>query len=393
MHEHDTDIGVVGAGPAGAWAARQLAAGGMRVALFDASHPREKACGGGITGRALDEIAAAVPAETLDGVAVEDASFHAGVGDEASVDLRPRGASRRRLLVVDRRSFDAALLEAAIRAGAEHIRERVTDVLVGSDGVRLQTNRRSYRCSRVIGADGVNSLVRRRTAGPLARADLSIATGYFVFGETSRDVRVEFVSAPPGYFWSFPRRDHLAVGACAQADAARVGPLAALVTERIRDAVRPGRQLVRYSWPIPSLGPASLAREQPAGDRWFLAGDAAGLVDPITREGIFFALRSASLAAEAILGVADAPTRYASALRREIYPELSRAARLKRGFFSGPFTRLLVEALRQSQPVREVMADLVAGEQPYQTLKRRLLATLEVRLAWRLLLLEMGVAR
>jgi flavin-dependent dehydrogenase len=279
-----------------------------------------------------------------------------------------------------------------VRAGAEHVGHPLADVQVGSDGVRLATTRRTYRCSRVVGADGVNSLVRRRTTKPFARADLSIATGYFVFGDSSPDVHVEFVQAPPGYFWSFPRRDHLAVGVCAQADASHVAPLDALVSARLRDVIRPGSRLVRYSWPIPSLSVSTLDQERPAGDRWFLAGDAAGLVDPITREGIFFAIRSGSLAAEAMLGGTGASERYARAVRRDIHAELKRAARLKRGFFASPFTRLLVEALRQSHPVREVMADLVVGEQPYQTLKRRLLATLEIRLAWRLLLLEMGFA-
>lgn len=385
---NDADIAVVGAGPAGAWLAHQLAAGGARVTLFDGSHPREKACGGGVTGRALDEIAPAVRVETLDGVAVERACFRTTGGPEARVSLGPNAGSRRRLVVVDRRSFDAALLEAAVAAGARHVGDRVTDVQVESDGVRLQTARGPYRAARVVGADGVNSLVRRRTGRPFARGDLSVATGYFAFVEPRAEVHVEFLATPPGYLWAFPRRDHLAIGACTQADVAGSATLEAVVAHRLRELVPAGGRLVRYSWPIPSLSTATLDREHPAGGRWLLVGDAAGLVDPITREGIYFAIRSASLAARAMLGDSSAPERYVGALRREIYPELRRAARLKRGFFGGAFTRLLVEALRESHPVREVMADLVAGEQPYHTLKGRLLATFEVRLAWRLLLLE-----
>jgi flavin-dependent dehydrogenase len=112
-------------------------------------------------------------------------------------------------------------------------------------------------------------------------------------------------------------------------------------------------------------------------------------VDPLTREGIFFALRSADLLASALCGAAPgAMDRYAAALRREVIAELDRAARLKQGFFRGPFTRLLVDALGHSPAVSRIMADLVAGCQPYATLKRRLLATLEVGLAWQLLKLE-----
>jgi flavin-dependent dehydrogenase len=151
-------------------------------------------------------------------------------------------------------------------------------------------------------------------------------------------------------------------------------------------------RLVPYGWPIPSLRASDFAHERPAGPRWLLAGDAAGLVDPITREGIYFALTSAQLVADS-LGGSDAARTYDRRLRDEVYPELVRAARLKRGFFRGAFTHLLVDALRHSAGVRDVMADLVAGRQPYATLKRRLCATFELRLAWRLMLLELGGRR
>lgn len=113
-----------------------------------------------------------------------------------------------------------------------------------------------------------------------------------------------------------------------------------------------------------------------------LIGDAAGLVDSITREGIFFALQSADVAAGAILAGGDPTARYGEALRRDVYPELARAARLKAGFFQPRFIRLLVSALERPA-IAAIMADLVAGRQCYRGLRRRLLRTLEFRLAWR----------
>ena len=115
-----------------------------------------------------------------------------------------------------------------------------------------------------------------------------------------------------------------------------------------------------------------------------LLGDAAGLVDPITREGIFFALRSGMLAAAALGGGSPAQT-YAGNVRDELHDELRRAARFKAGFFRPRFTSLLIGALDESAAIREVMIDLVAGRQSYRGLKRRLLGTLELRLACRLL--------
>jgi flavin-dependent dehydrogenase len=123
--------------------------------------------------------------------------------------------------------------------------------------------------------------------------------------------------------------------------------------------------------------------EQPSGDGWMLLGDAAGLVDPITREGIFFALRSGLLAAAALRS-AGASLTYASAVRDELHGELRRAARLKAGFYRPRFTRLLVDALKQSGAIRAVMVDLITGRQSYAGLKRRLLSTLEIGLMLKL---------
>ena len=117
-----------------------------------------------------------------------------------------------------------------------------------------------------------------------------------------------------------------------------------------------------------------------AGSNWCLAGDAAGLVDPITREGIYFALLSGQWAADAAL--AGDPSRYAARVRAKIIPELVHAARLKAGFFRLASSGLLISALRHSAAVGEIMANLIAGRQSYAGLKWQLLRTLEWRLAW-----------
>jgi flavin-dependent dehydrogenase len=202
---------------------------------------------------------------------------------------------------------------------------------------------------------------------------------------TSDAIVIELTANPPGYIWSFPRPDHLAIGICGQADAG-IGAeaLRAMTAGWIeRTRIAPGARLEPYSWPIPSLSAADFGALAVSGPRWLLLGDAAGLVDPITREGIYFALASGDWAADALLSP-DAGVCYARRVRDDAGAELSRAARLKSGFFRPAFSGLMMQALGESERIRRVMADLVAGRQSYRGLRSRLLATFEWRLAARL---------
>ena len=124
-----------------------------------------------------------------------------------------------------------------------------------------------------------------------------------------------------------------------------------------------------------------------SGPGWFLVGDAAGLVDPITREGIYFALRSGELRGRG-RGIAGASRtqRYRDRVRDEIAAELARAARFKAGFFRPRFTRLLLDALeRQRRHPGGHGRSRRRDARAYATLKWSLAGTLEVGLAWRLL--------
>ena len=385
------DIVIVGAGPAGARAAYALARRGARVTIFDPSHPREKPCGGGVTGRALSLVADAIDPGAFARTVIRAARFTRPRAREADpsgpLDFSAAVALDRDALVVSSRAtFDAALLSAAVGAGAVLERTRVANISVDAACARLETASGSRHASFIIGADGANSQVRRRVAAAFRRDQLSIATGFFARGVTSDEIVIELTTDPPGYIWSFPRPDHLAIGICAQADAGiTVETLRARTADWIAATrLADGAPLQPYSWPIPSLSARDFDELTLAGPRWALLGDAAGLVDPITREGIFFALGSGDAIAEA-LATSNPARAYAERVRDEAVSELSRAAQLKAGFFRPAFTGLMMRALQQSAAIRAVMADLVAGRQSYATLKWRLLKTLEVGLAWRAL--------
>jgi len=398
MSDIDSDVIIVGGGPAGAWAARLLAAAGARVRVLDASHPREKPCGGGLTARSLDLIGdaiAGVPVRPVSRVRFEAAPVGRDPypppprrAPSVTVDLEPARHGRHApLVIVDRTSFDGALIDAARRAGADLVADRAVHVEASRDAVLVRTRRHTFRARWLIGADGAASLVRHRLARRLPRSSLSIALGFYVRDWHSREIVVRFVSHPPGYIWSFPRTDHLAVGICAQADQADATTLRRqLAAWLAAEGLANGRRVEPYSWPIPSPDASACAAGVPAGDRWLLVGDAAGLVDPLTREGIYYALLSGARAAEALLADGGSPSvRYTGSLRGDVLPELARAHRARRSFFWPTVSRLWVDALTESPRVRLLGLQVVLGEAGYHHLRRAAVRRLEPGAALRVL--------
>jgi geranylgeranyl reductase family protein len=379
-------VAIIGAGPAGAMAAVRLARAGAAVLLFDPSHPREKPCGGGLTGRALALVTDVIDVRALPAVVITSAMVE-GPGRAAPVPLIDRGANpASSLIIVSRAAFDYALADAAVASGARLIPENAIDISGTCGRMLVRTRRGTHDVDFVLGADGANSIVRKKLARPFGRAELSVAAGFFVHGATASSIALKTTCEQPGYLWSFPRPDHLAVGICAAATHRPTsGNLRAQTAAWIaRHGVDSRTRLTPYAWPIPSIGFQDRDDVALSGDGWMLLGDAAGLVDPLTREGIFFALKSGQWAADALVTAGPhGSMRYTHQVLDGIHPELVRAARLSRLFFTPAFSSLFVRALDHSEAIREVFVDLVSGVQPYRGLRRRLLGTREWSLAAR----------
>ncbi len=357
-------VAVVGGGPAGSLVAYHVARAGGSVTVFDASHPREKPCGGGVTAKALALLPPAPAHDPLPARFVTACRFESSAGEGVDLPLAKPVA------VASRRALDGWLLRRATEAGALHVPERVVEV-DGSGRLRTAAGRHE-NFDVIVGADGAGSLVRRSVLAPVPASRLSIALGWFARG--SSPMLVRFLPGLAGYLWLFPRPDHVGVGICA--------PLASLPTRELRgrleaEVARSFPALVddeadRYAHtvPSPSADPESLL--EIAGPRWALVGDAAALADPITGEGIYYALRSAVILAETLRTDAS-PVRYPERALDEFGRELLKAVALHDRFYGPGFTDRMVRYARRSAAIRTVLDDLVLGEQGYIGLKRRLL--------------------
>jgi geranylgeranyl reductase family protein len=290
------DVLVVGAGPAGSATALRLARGGACVLLVDRQRfPRDKPCGGGLTGRALRHAPCDVSAVVEHDV------------DRFELRLRYRKRFERRsdaplIRMTQRRRLDAFLAEQAALAGAD-FRDGVTvgGLAAGPDGAEATVGGERVTADVLVGADGANG-VTARAAGIAVDAVRGVALeGNAVYGDVdparyrSRAV-VELGTVPGGYGWVFPKGDHANVGVGGWP---AEGPQIREHLRRLCEAhgVDPAalRDVRGHRLPMRRAG------SPVAAGRTLLVGDAAGLVDPLSGDGIYEAFVSAELASETIL--------------------------------------------------------------------------------------------
>jgi geranylgeranyl reductase family protein len=277
------DLVVVGGGPAGAATALGALAvePGLRVQVVDRStFPRDKACGDGVAPHVLDLLASVGVRGLLDD-RVPVTRLQLARGDDVVTREMARPA-----YVVPRRLLDARLLEAATAAGATFVHQRVRTLAELGD------------VPVVVGADGAHSVVRRALGRPQRRAALAIR-GYAPTPLDQRGVQhIVFAGGrQPAYAWSFDRGDGLAnVG---YGELLRDGhrPTRAHLLQRLEDLL-PGSTGAGADWVGHQL-PLSSARWHPSDGRVLLAGDAAGLVNPMTGEGIYYAVATGIAAGHA----------------------------------------------------------------------------------------------
>jgi geranylgeranyl reductase family protein len=328
-------VAVIGGGPAGAMAAHAAATSGASVVLVErANLPRYKTCGGGLIGLSRRALPAGFAVPVQRSIRTVTFSYR---GRWA----RTRTADRPLLDLVYRDEFDAALVEAAAKAGAE-IADGVAVSRIDQDGtgVTLGTSRGEIRAAAVVGADGTGGRAGVHAGVTLRQVDLGLEVELprsdpRAAGWDGEHLLIDWGPLPGSYGWVFPKRDALTVGViAARGDgAATRAYLAAFLARLGLDGVEPTRSSGHLTRVRAAGSPLSRGRV-------LLAGDAAGLLEPWTREGISYALRSGAMAGAAAArlagGDAAAAGDYAAAVDATMGEEMRAGGLLLAAFSRHP---------------------------------------------------------
>lgn len=367
-------IAIIGGGPAGALAGAQLASHGRKVILFDEKMAWEKPCGGGVTHKALQQFPFLAGAGIGNPVAnpVEDCELISPSGQRVRFHLQHPVAIFSRLVL------NGLLLDRAQQAGVEVHQERVTRIeRVGErsdEAWQLSTQQSEYHASFVILAAGARNPFRGQFLSPISPEDLMVTAGYFIPGQTPL-MQIQFLKDVTGYIWVFPRADHVSAGIACKMGETSTAALRRMLEQWLGENGFRLESAKFYSHILPSFRLETFESLEVCGNGWAMIGDSAGLVDPITGEGLYYALKSAELCADALL--AGQPENYRRLLEEEVLPELRLAARVSQRFyrgeiFGGSVLERMISLTSQSAIMRDLMSDLFAGIQGYRDLRARL---------------------
>ncbi len=365
-------VAILGGGPSGAFAAAQLASSGVDTVVFDEKLAWEKPCGGGLTYKAYSQYPFLADGDTPKKI-VRQTILSAPKSKPVTLSLDHP------LLVYSRYDLNGMLLDRAQRAGAQLEKTRILNIERRGARWSLRTKSGAVEADYCIVATGARNPLRG-FGTELTSKDAMTALGYYIPGDRDR-IDIQFLPKLAGYIWVFPRCGHLSVGICGKGEAA--SSMRVRLERYMEEHGLSKDGATFYSHLLPCLQTPAWERNRVCGDGWLATGDAAGLVDPITGEGLYYALRSADLATRAILAesVDLAGVAYRKLLRRDFMADLEFGSRLAGRVFQGTFlggavTSRMVQFTRLSPKFRSVMQDLFAGTQPYAGLKRRLMKNL-----------------
>jgi len=360
---------IVGGGPAGASCAWKLASAGIPCILIDKTvFPRDKVCGGALSARTAEILTSSgiLPASELEALTLaEHRTMSLWNRDELLRTFSSQGSP---VQIISRREFDNTLIGKAAMAGASIITGDAV-VSVDSSSVTTSTGKR-YFFSNIVGADGYGSLVRKFISGKRGKGT-GMGLEYFIpltdLNDKPEDIQIHFGYFHCGYIWVIPDREKVNIGAGAVGSPASPSDITGALNGFLASRGISCGKYQLHGAPIPSR---QLDRNLGKGNI-YLAGDAAGLVDHVSGEGIGHAVHSGFMVADCIRSGGDRGT---FLNRKNNCINIVRQSMFYRHLLFSPFTRrIAMMGLRDNEEYARGYWNIISGIESYNEMFRRLL--------------------
>ena len=356
-------VGIVGAGVGGSYLSYLLSKKGVDNIVFDFRAPHEKLCGGGVSYKTVAKfpIIDELPCPRK---VVWKSTFISPKDRMVKVEFE------KPVTIFNRRDLDYLLLKKARESGAYFRKEKVHAFTLEGDHWRISTETGDYMAEILVGADGALSRTRRKLNVPSMKGDYFFALQCFL--NVQKDfVIYKFFPDLEGYLWSFPRVDCLAVGIASKYYGRKnyndmKKRLFHFIERYYPEQTK--RISMRGAY-IPFFSAKNLQDVSICSKNWALIGDAASFVEPISGEGIYYAIYSAEILTRCILK--NELTLFQQLCMKHFGKNLVKAGQTFDYFYQAEFLETMVTMAEKSKPIRKILSEMVAGDIDYLSWKCR----------------------
>jgi len=354
-------VGIIGAGIGGSYLSYLLSKEGVDTIVFDFRAPHEKICGGGVSYKTIERfpIISELPIPRKE---IWKSTLISPKERMVKVELE------KPLTIFNRRDLDYSLLKKAMRFGVHFKKEKVQSFAREGNSWRIFTNTSDYKAEILVGADGALSRTRRKLNAVLRKEDAFFALECFL--KVKRDVVIfKFFPDIQGYLWAFPRINNLAVGIvsnyCRKTNVKDIEKRLLHFIERYYPEQTPKISVQGAYTPLFCADDSKNIRI--CDNNWALIGDAATFVDPVSGEGIYYAIYSAEILSQCILE--NELALYQPLCMKHFGENLAKASQVFKYFYQPEFIEVMIQMAKESLLVRRIISDMMSGSLDYVSWK------------------------